>query len=120
MSVRHGYDFNYPLTAMQVEAHSGEMAAEHSFVAVTPDDVVLTAMKKAEDSNALIFHMYEWAGKSGSVEITVPKGATGAVETNLLEQAAGQALTLEADRITVPIRAYEILALRVDYPEKTK
>jgi alpha-mannosidase len=35
-------------------------------------------MKKAEDSNALIFHMYEWAGKSGDVEIAVPKGATGA------------------------------------------
>ncbi len=119
MSVRHGYDFNYPLTAMQVEAHSGEMPAEHSFVAVTPDDVVLTAMKKAEDSNALIFHMYEWAGKSGSVEIAVPKGATGAVETNLMEQAQGQALTLKADRVTVPIRAYEILAVRVDYPDKS-
>ena len=98
MSVRHGYDFNYPLTAMQVDAHTGTMPAEHSFVTVAPDDVVLTAIKKAEDSNALIFHMYEWAGKSGSVEIAVPKGATGAVETNLLEQAEGKALTIKEDR----------------------
>ena len=120
MTVHHGYDFNYPLTAMQVEAHAGELPAEHSFVAVTPDDVVLTAMKKAEDSNALIFHMYEWAGKSGNVEIAVPKGATGAVETNLLEQSDGQPLTINADHVTVPIRAYEILVLRVDYPDKTQ
>ena len=118
MSIRHGYDFNYPLTAMQVEAHGGDLPSEHSFVGVMPDNVVLTAMKKAEDSSALIFHMYEWAGKSGNVEIEVPKGATGAIETNLMEHAEGQALELKADRITVPIRAYEILAVRVDYPDK--
>ena len=118
MSVRHGYEFNYPLTAMQVEAHAGEMPAEKSFVTVAPSYVVLTAMKKAEDSNALIFHVYEWAGKSGNVEIAVPKGATGAEETNLIEKADGQALTLNADRVTVPIRPYEILAIRVSYPDK--
>ena len=39
-----------------------------------PDDVVLTAMKKAEDSHALIFHMYEWAGKGGSAQLRVPPG----------------------------------------------
>jgi len=118
MTVRHGYDFNYPLKAMQVEAHSGALPAEHSFVTVTPDDVVLTAMKKAEDSHALIFHFYEWAGKGGSMELRVPPGATGAVETNLMEQPEGSALSVTGDRITVPYRPYEIVAVRVDYPEK--
>lgn len=120
MTIRHGYEFNYPLKAMQVEAHTGTMPAEHSFISVTPDDVVLTAVKKAEDSNALVFHMYEWEGKSGNVELMVPKGATGAVETNLLEQPEGAALTVNADRITVPIRPYEIKAVRVNYPEKLR
>ena len=32
MTVRHGYDYNYPLQAMQVEAHTGALPAEHSFV----------------------------------------------------------------------------------------
>jgi alpha-mannosidase len=64
--------------------------------------------------------MFEWAGKSGNVEITVPKGATGAVETNLLEQTDGQPITLNADSISVPIRAYEILAVRADYPDKAQ
>jgi len=115
MTVNRGYEYNFPLTAMQVEAHAGNLPGEHSFASVTPETVVLTAMKKAEDSNALIFHMYEWAGKSGSVEIAVPKGATGAVETNLMEEAEGAALTIKEDRVTVPIRPFEILAVRVDY-----
>ncbi|HEY1649246.1 MAG TPA: glycoside hydrolase family 38 C-terminal domain-containing protein [Terracidiphilus sp.] len=117
MTVRHGYEFNYKLTAMQVEAHAGSLPAEHSFAAVTPDDVVMTAMKKAEDSDALIFHMYEWAGKSANVELTAPSGATGAEETNLLEQPAGGPLAVDAGRITIPIHPYEILAVRVDYPK---
>ena len=120
MSVRHGYEFNYPLTAMQVEAHTGVMPNEYSFVSVTPGTVVLTAMKKAEDSNALIFHMYEWAGKSGDIDIAVPSGATGAVETNLLEEPQGAALSLKADHVTAPIHPFEILTIRVDYPAKAQ
>lgn len=116
LTVRHGYDFDYGLKAMLVEAHAGSMAAENSFVSVTPENVVLTAMKKAEDSHSLIFHMYEWAGKSGNIELTVPPGATGAVETNLMEKPEGGPLPMNGDRITVPVHPYEIVAVRVNYP----
>jgi alpha-mannosidase len=119
MTVRHGYNYNYKLKAMQVEAHTGSLPAEHSFVGVTPDDVALTAMKKAEDSHALVFHFYEWAGKEGSAQLHVPPGATGAVETNLMEKAQGEALPLDGDHVTVHFRPYEIVAVRVDYPEAT-
>jgi alpha-mannosidase len=79
---------------------------------------VLTAMKKAEDSNALIFHLYEWAGKSGSIEIAVPPGATGATETNLMEKPEGSTLSVTANKVTVPVHPYEIVAVRVDYPHQ--
>jgi len=117
MTVRHGYDFNFHLQGLQVEAHTGSLPAEHSFVGITPDDVVLTAMKKAEDSHALIFHFYEWAGKGGSAVLRVPPGATGAVETNLMETPQGDPLPLQGDRVTVHFRPYEIVAVRVSYPE---
>jgi alpha-mannosidase len=120
MTVRHGYDFNYPLRAMQVEAHTGSLSAEHSFVAISADNVVLTAMKKAEDSHALVFHFYEWAGKGGSAELRVPPGATAAVETNLMEKPEGAPLPLKADAVTVHFRPYEIVAVRVDYPESAR
>src|SRR6185437_11347979 len=116
LSVRHGFDFNYKLSAEQVDPHTGEMAARHSFVSVEPSNVVLTAMKKAEDSNALVFHLYEWAGKSGNITISVPPGATGATETNLMEKPEGSPLSLTGNKVTVPVRPYEIVAVRVDYP----
>lgn len=116
MTVRHGYNFNYAMYAMQVDAHSGVMSAEHSFVSIAPDNVVLTAMKKAEDSHALVFHLYEWAGKDGEIELEVPRGASGAVKTNLLEKPEGGPLQMSGNRITIPVHPYQIVALRVDYP----
>jgi alpha-mannosidase len=42
------------------------------------------------------------------------------VETNLMEEAEGAALTVKEDRVTVPVRPFEILAVRVDYAGKAQ
>jgi alpha-mannosidase len=115
LSERVGYEYNYKLRAMQVEAHTGSLPAEHSYVSVTPENVVLTAVKKAEDANGLIFRVVEWAGKDSTVRFTVPPGAVSATETNLMEQPVGAALQLDGSSVQLPIKPYEILTLRVDY-----
>ncbi len=121
LTVRRGYEFNTPLLAEQVFAHSGAMPSSHSFISVESPNVTLSAVKKAEDSDALIFRMYEWAGKATEVKLHVPAGATYAVETNLMEDpvAGAQHLPLKDDIVTVSIKPYEILTLEVGYPVKT-
>ena len=102
---------------MQAVAHEGTSPAERSFVSLAPDNVVLTAMKKAEDGNGLILRFYEWAGKSSSVQVNVPKGATSATLVNLMEKPQGSPIAvIDGDRVTVPIHPYEIQTIRVDYP----
>jgi alpha-mannosidase len=113
---RAGYEYNYRLKAMQVESHTGSLPAEHSYLSVAPENVVLTAVKKAEDDNSLIFRVFEWAGKQSEVTFTVPPGATAATETNLMEKTVGTPLPLSGDKVTIPIHPYEILSIRVDYP----
>lgn len=119
LTKRVGYEFNYKLRASQVESHTGSLPREHSFVSVAPENVVLTALKKAEDDNGLIFRVVEWAGKQSNVVFTVPQGATSATETNLMEKPTGSALSVTGAKVTVPIKPYEILTLRVDYPHNT-
>jgi alpha-mannosidase len=116
LTVRHGYEYNYPLTAVVTTAHAGSLPARHSFASVTPENVVLTAVKKAEDAKGLIFRVYEWAGKSSTVEFHVPAGATGATVTNLMETPEGGPLTVTGDVVKAPIKPFEILTIRVDYP----
>jgi alpha-mannosidase len=116
LTVRHGYEYNYPLTAVVTTAHAGSLPASHSFASVAPENVVLTAMKKAEDAKGLIFRVYEWAGKETTAEFHVPPGATGATVTNLMETPEGAPLTVVGDVVKAPIHPYEILTIRVDYP----
>jgi alpha-mannosidase len=117
LTVRHGWEYDYPLKAVVTTAHGGSLAAEYSFASVEPDNVVLTAVKKAEDANALIFRVYEWAGKETTAVFHVPPGATGATLTNLMEQPEGDPLKVVGDVVKVPIHPYEIVTVRVDYPK---
>jgi alpha-mannosidase len=123
LTVRHGYEYNYPLTAVVTTAHAGSLPAEHSFAAVSPENVVLTAVKKAEDANGLIFRAYEWAGKDSTAEFHVPAGATSATVTNMMETPEGTPLTVSnengGDVVKVPIHPYEIVTIRVDYPNSS-
>jgi alpha-mannosidase len=114
-TVQHGYEFNYPLTATQVAPHTGNLPAEHSYVSVSSPNVILTAMKKAEDSNALILRMYESAGKTEQVRVKVPEGADHATITNLMENENGAAVPISDGTAEVSIHPYEILTLKVDY-----
>jgi alpha-mannosidase len=114
-TVEHGYEFNYLLTATVVAPHAGALPGTYSYASVSSPDVILTAMKKAEDSNALILRMYESGGKSEQVKVRLPVGATRASVTNLMEQEDGAAVPLSDSTATVSIHPYEILTLKVDY-----
>jgi len=104
-----------------VESHTGTLPLEHSFIAVNDKNVVLTAVKKAENANGLILHFYEWAGQDSNVEIHVPSEATSATLTNLMEKPEGDPIQVTGtDQITVPIHPYDIMAVRIDYPHDQK
>jgi len=118
-TMRRGYEFNYRMHAAQVQAHRGKLPVEHSFLQVAAETVVLTALKKAEDSDGLILRLFEWAGRAGEVVIKLPPRSTGATVTNLMEKPEGRQLPVRDDTIVVPIRPYEILSVRADYPGRT-
>jgi alpha-mannosidase len=117
-TVRRGYELNDPLKASQVFSHTGTLPAEHSWAAIENPNVTLTAIKKAEDSDALVFRMYEWAGTASQVKLHIPPGATYAVETNMMEKPEGEHLSLTGDVVTIPIKPYEILTLQAVYPHQ--
>ena len=118
LTMRRGYELNYPLTTEQVLAHTGSLPAEHSWGSVENANVTLTAIKKAEDADALVFRMYEWAGTAGEVKLHVPAGGSYAVESNLMEKVEGGHLPMSGDVVTVPIKPYQIVTVQVTYSSK--
>jgi alpha-mannosidase len=116
-TVRRGYELNDRMVGEQVFAHAGKLPASYSWGSVENKNVTLTAVKKAEDDQALVFRMYEWAGTASEVKLHVPAGATYAVESNLMEKAEGAHLAMSGDVVTVPIKPFEILTVEVGYPK---
>ena len=114
LTIRRGYELNYKLISMPTEKHDGALPPEHSFLQAQPDNVIVTALKKAEDDNALVVRFYEWAGKSGDVKLQLPPGAESAAETNLMEKPMGS-LPVKTDSVTVPTKPYEIKTVMVQY-----
>jgi alpha-mannosidase len=113
---RAGYELNYPVLVRLSEAHEGQLPPAHSFVQIEPRNVILTAIKKAEDDNSLIFRFFEFEGKDSQVRLTLPEPATAAVQTNLMEKKEGS-LSLGGDgrEVTTSIGHYEIKTIKVTF-----
>jgi alpha-mannosidase len=112
LTVRRGYELNYPVLILQTEKHEGPVPDSHSFLEVRAENVVVTALKKAEDTDDLVVRFYEWAGKNGDVQLQFALHLESAEETNLMEKRSG-ALNSKTGSILVPTKAYEIKTVEV-------
>jgi len=111
LTVRRGYELNYKLIALQTLKHQGSLPPEYSFVQLSGENVVLTAMKKAEDDDNFVLRFYEWAGKENDVSVTVSGAAAAAVEINLMEKSLGSVSAVNGVA-SLRINPYEIKTLQ--------
>jgi len=118
LTVRRGYELNYPLLIRQIEKHDGGLKDEFSFLGIQPDNVVLTAMKKAEDEDAMILRYYEWAGKEMDVKLHLPAGAQAASETDLMERPVTE-IFITNGTVTVHTKPYEIKTVQIRFAPKS-
>src|SRR5262249_61264105 len=85
-TVRRGHELNAPLLAIALAPHQGPLPARQSFFATDADNVIVSAVKKDEDDDALTVRLYEWAGKKSDVHLRVPPGMAVVEETDGLER----------------------------------
>jgi alpha-mannosidase len=114
LTIRRGYELNYNLISMPFDRHEGTLAAEHSFLQTQSDNVIITAVKKADDDSALVVRFYEWSGKDGAVTIQLPPGAGSAAETDLMEKPIGN-LVVHDGAVTLRTKPYEIKTIKVQF-----
>ncbi len=111
-----GYELNYRLLAVTAVPHNGSLPASHSFVEIEPKNVILSAVKKAEDDDSVVFRFYEFEGKASQVRLRLPEAATGAVQANLMEKEE-KTLSLEANgkEVSVHVGPYEIGTVKIRF-----
>ncbi|HXZ28786.1 MAG TPA: alpha-mannosidase [Terriglobales bacterium] len=111
-TVHQGYELNTPLLAMAAAPHPGPLPAAFSFASLAPGNLVLTAVKKAEDDDGLIFRFYESAGRKTEARLRLPAGAERAWETNLMEKPERE-LSLHDGEVRLATGPYEIKCVKV-------
>jgi alpha-mannosidase len=112
MTVKKGYEFNYPLLTAIVPIHEGILPKSMSFASVRPDNVVLTVMKKAEDSDDMILRFYEISGKHTNAMITVSGVQKNVKQTDMMENEISD-LSTQGEIIRVPISKHEIKTIKL-------
>jgi alpha-mannosidase len=111
LTVRRGYELNYPLFWRQAEKHSGDLPEEYSFLAIQGDNVVVTATKKAEDDSAVVLRFYEWAGKESDIKLEPRTAVESAAETDLMERPI-EAIAPASGALIVHTKPYEIKTVK--------
>jgi alpha-mannosidase len=114
LTIRRGYELNYKLISLPSEKHQGSLAPEHSFLQAQSANIVVTAVKKAEDENALVLRFYEWAGQDGEVTLQLPAAAQAASEIDLMEKSIAP-LSLHNGGVTLHTKPYEIKTIKVQF-----
>lgn len=117
LTIRQGYELNYRFIPLAVSNHQGVLPPEHSFLQAKSDNVIVTALKKAEDEDALILRFYEWAGEAGDAVFQLPPGAQSASETDLMEKPIAN-VPLNGSAVTVATKPYEIKTVKVKFSQK--
>ncbi len=113
-TVRRGYEYNQPLIAALNSKHKGELPETESFIKLSADNLILTSMKKALDSNAWIIQWYESQGKNTNATLTLPKTPRKVFESNFME-AEGKPLKFEGNKVKVHTKKYSVTTIKVIY-----
>jgi alpha-mannosidase len=88
-------------------------AAPHaSFAAVDDPNVVLDTIKRAEDSDAIVFRLYEAHGARGTARIRLGVPFKSASLANALEEE-GDRLDVEDGEIVLPYRPHQVVTVVV-------
>ena len=111
--------FNVSLEMAQAGPHKGTLAKNMSFFELTPDELILSAIKKAEDRQTFIIRIANPATRDIQASLRLPAAITGARLTNLNEEPLpNSSPEMKNNKIYFTIKAKKIVTLELLVKEK--
>lgn len=112
--VNEAYNVNFPLYAVPVKAHEGNLPSEYSLVNCDKNNIVIETVKIAEDSDSVIVRAYEtWNAKTPAA-LTFASNIKEATECNLLEEE-DEAVAYEGNTLTATFKPFEIKTFKIKF-----
>jgi alpha-mannosidase len=111
---QRAFELNNPLFTTFTGVHAGKLPKSFSFIGIDNKNVIISAVKKAEEDNSIIIRMYESTGKSADATLTLPLNVKAINESDLLETKIGKLETVN-NSVILKFRPFETKTIRVEY-----
>jgi len=115
LTFRRGYEINHPLEAIFFSQHRvgiGSRPERACFIKIFPDNVVLSGIKLAEDSDDIILRIYDATGEGAKAEISFGFNLSGAKEVDLMEKEISKA-SLQGGILRLDLRPNDIRSILI-------
>ncbi len=117
-ALKAGYAFNHPVIPVATTVHEGELPPEAGALEVLTPNVMVAALKRAEEGEGTILRLFEFEGRDTQAQVRLSQVLASAnapaVETDLLEEPLAQSTArMNGDVLQVQVPAYGIATVRI-------
>ncbi len=119
--IKAGMSFNHSFAVISSDIHPGTFVpTSKDIISVEPDNIIISNIKKCEDSNSIIIKLFETSGKTTLAKIKINKNLIGKLtcvkEIDWLEnELENSSAKLIANGFSIKLAPYEIAAIKLEF-----
>ncbi len=106
-------EFHHLPIAVQADSN-GDLPPEFSFLKLSPNNLILSALKKAEDSNEVILRFFETKGETTQAEVELFREIKRLTLVDLLEREEEE-LPFNGNKFRLEVKPFEIVTLKLKF-----
>ena len=105
----HGFNASFEIAESSL--HPGSLPKESSVISLQPDELIITAIKKAESDDALVIRLYNISDQPVTGKLALCSPIEKAMVTNLLEEPLEEIPVSE--NLVFPVKGHQIVTLKL-------
>ena len=118
--IRYAYNFNHPFSVISARVHGGCLPASNSFMKLEEGDVVISAVKIAEEpdeAKRMIVRAYETEGRNTKAVIRLPAKPSRAyyVDLNECRVDNGSGISINDSSVSFAVKPYSVANICIEF-----
>ena len=110
---KQAQEFHHLPITIQADSN-GDLPPEFSFLKISPNNLILSALKKAEDTDEVILRFFETKGEATEAEVELFRVIKRLTLVDLLEREERE-LPFERNRFKFEVKPFEIVTLKLKF-----